>query len=294
VNKKIILPLIAASFVLGGCTTYAQPDTALRGVSYTGGEWESKAFLRCVEPGANEAVDTGGETYYYPITTRTFDFSTRPGADAPPINVSTSNNQELSVGGTITFTLDTSCEPYKDKTGKEWPGGKLQMFHDTIGRSKGAFFGEESTVVPPGWKDAMNIYLGGPAERTMDNVGGAYTWQELYSDKTSTDEFTKQVKAQIPDQIAKLTGGEQFYLITDIQIDKPNVSGELRTQMERAEAGKLSRDNAAAEQGFIATFPGGPSAYQAWKEQQSRANLQEAMARCFNENRCTAIPVGSN
>jgi hypothetical protein len=277
---------------LAGCTTYAQPDTALRGVSYTGGEWESKQFLRCVEPGANESVDNGGATYYYPITTRTFDFSARPGADAGPISVSTSNNQELSQGGTITFTLDTSCAPYTDRTGKVWPGGKLQMFHDTIGRSKGAFFGEESTVVPQGWRDAMNIYLGGPAERTMDNVGGGYTWQELYSDKNKTTAFVDEVKKEIPAQIAALTGGEQFYVITDIQLDKPNVSGALKAQLEASEASALAQQTAAAEQAFIASFPGGSAGYAAWQEQKSRQALRDAQARCYNEARCNAVPVG--
>jgi hypothetical protein len=306
-NRAWIAAALATPALLTGCTTYAQPDTALKGVSYTGGDWDSKAFLKCVEPGSNEAVDNGGDTYYYPITTRTYVFSNLHGADAPPIGVSTSNNQELQVGGTITFTLDTSCDPWDemnpDPDGpgplpapgtvkKHWPGGKLQAFHDTIGRSKGAFFTEESTVVPPGWVDAMNIYLGGPANRTMDQVGGGYTWQDLYSDKAKTGLFIDAVKNQIPAQIAALTGGAEFYKVTDIQLDKPEVSGELKTQMERAEASALARTNAQADVDFAARFPGGSAAYQAWKDQQSLAQLRDAQARCFNEARCNAVPVG--
>lgn len=285
------LAALPAALLLAGCTTYAQPDTALRGVSYTGGEWESKAFNRCVEPGANETVDTGGATYYYPITVRTWDFSRRPGADSGPIMVSTKNNQELAVGGTITMRLVADCAPYTDKQGVLWPGGKLQKFHDEIGRSKGAFFGEESTQIPQGWRDTLSLYLGGPAERTMDTIGGNYDWQQLYSDPAVVKAFTDQAKQQIPGAISSITGGENYFEIIDIQIDKPDVSGELKAQMERAEADALARDNASAEQQFIAQFPGGAQAYQAWKDQRSRAQLQDAMARCFNEARCNAVPV---
>jgi hypothetical protein len=283
----------AASFVavaLAGCSTYAQPDTALKGVSYTGGEWDSKEFLRCVEPGANEAVDNGGETYYYPITSRTWDFSTRQGADAPPILVSTSNNQELIVSGTITFTLITDCAPYTDKDGKSWPGGKLQKFHDTIGRAKGAFFGEESTVVPQGWKDTLAVYLGGPAERVMDATGGGVTWQKLYSDTPTVTAFTQAVKDGIPGAISSLTGGEEYFKITDIQIDKPTVGPALKTELENAERAALAQGTASAEKAFAESFPGGLAGYQAYKTQIAKENLDNAQAECLRSGKCTSVP----
>lgn len=284
---------LAASLVvvaLAGCSTYAQPDTALKGVSYVGGEWEAKSFLRCIEPGANEAVDNGGATYYYPITSRTWDFSTRPGADSPPIKVSTSNNQELDVSGTITFTLVTNCEPFKDAQGVDWPGGKLQKFHDTIGRSSNAFFGEESTVIPEGWRRMLGLYLGGPAERVMDATGGTVTWQRLYSDGPTTAAFTKAVKDGIPGGISSLTGGEEYFKITDIQIDKPTVSAALKTELENAERAALAQGTANAEKAFAESFPGGLAGYQAYKTQIAQENLANAQAECLRSGKCTSVP----
>lgn len=291
-RTMVAAALVAGGTLLTGCSTYATPDTNLKGVSYTGGEWDSKSFLRCIEPGANEAVDNGGATFYYPTNIRQFDFSTRPGADAPPINVSTSNNQELSVGGTISLRIVTDCTPFTDANGKNWPGGKLQKFNDEIGRGRGAFFGEESTVIPQGWRDMLGTFMGGPTERVMDNVGGGYTWQQLYSDKTLTDQFTAKVKEQIPAAISSLTGGEIYFEIIDIQVDKPNVSGALKAQMEASEAQILAQQTATSEQAFIAGFPGGATGYAAWQEQKSVQALRDAQARCYNEARCNAVPVG--
>lgn len=285
--------LAAAALVVAttaGCSTYAQPDTALRGVSYTGGEWESKQFLRCVEPGANEAVDNGGSTYFYPITSRTWDFSNRLGADSPPIQVSTSNNQELAVSGTITFTLVTDCTEYTDEDGKLWPGGKLQKFHDTIGRSKGSFFGEESTVIPQGWRDMLAIYLGGPAERVMDTTGGGVTWQALYSDAATVSNFTKSVKDSVPAAIKSLTGGEVYFDITDIQIDKPTVGPALKTELENAERAALAQGTANAEKAFAVSFPGGLAGYQSYKTQIANENLANAQAECLRSGKCTSVP----
>lgn len=306
--RKILLLAVAlvAMAGLSSCSTYVAPDTVLKGVAYTGGDYDAKVFDRCVEPGANEKIDWGGKAQFYPVNTRTFDFSTRPGADAPPISVSTSNNQELSQGGTITFLLDTDCTPW-DEMGadpdgpgpllptlkKHWPGGKLQAFNETIGVGKGAAFGEDSTAVPQGWKDAMNIYLGGPTERTMDNKGGTYPWQKLYSDQTSFDLYAKDVKDGIPGAIAALTGGTEFYKIIAIQLDKPNVSGALKAQMESAEASTLAQDTAAKEKAFADQF-GGWDVYQAYLNQKSQQNLRDAQARCYNEGRCTGVPVGVN
>jgi hypothetical protein len=306
--KKILLALMALGVVFGlsGCATYAQPDPVLRGVAYTGGAYDQKTFEKCVEPGANETIDWGGKTYYYPVNTRTFVFSNLAGADAPPISVSTNNNQELIQGGAITFTLDTSCTPW-DELGpdpdgpgpqpapvkKHWPGGKIQAFNETFGIAKGAYFGDDSATVPQGWKDSMNIFLGGPANRTMDGVGGGYSWQQLYSDKTATDKFIEAVKGQLPGQIKDLTGGNDFYLITSIQLDKPEVSGALKSQLEQAEASTLGQSTADKEKAFADKF-GGWDVYQSYLNQKSQQNLRDAQARCYNEGRCNAVPVGVN
>jgi hypothetical protein len=282
---RAVLGTLVLGIALAACST-ATPDTASVGIDYTGGAWDSQQFNKCIDPGHRDFTDLGGTTYYYPVGTRTWDFSTRPGADSPPIAVSTSNNQELIVSGTITFNLVTDCAKYTDGNGREWPGGKLQKFHDTIGRAKGAFWtSDDSTQVPQGWKDTLGLFLGGPANRAMDQVGGGVTWQNLYSDKATVDSFTKQVAAAIPGLLKQQTGGEEFFTITAIQLDKPDVPGVLKDQLQAKEAAILAQQTADQQLTFAKNFPGGLPGYQAYLEQQART-------KCYNDGKCIYVPNG--
>lgn len=280
-----------AAVSLGACA-YATPDTASIGLSYTGGSFESKAFDKCVSPGRRETSDWGGDVYYYPVGNRTWDFSTRPGADSPPFLVSTKNNQELIVSGTIVFRLVTDCSEYKDAQGKVWPGGKIQKFHDTIGRSKGAFFGEDSTQVPAGWVASLGLYLGGPSERAMDATGGNYTWQDLYSKPEVVAAFVDAVVRDIPSRVKDATGGEVYFEIVSVQLDKPTVPDALKKELEATEASILAQSRANQDKAFAESFPGGLSGYAAYKQQQAQADLAAAQARCLDAGKCTSVPFG--
>lgn len=72
-----------------------------------------------------------------------------PGADEGAILVNTKNNVQMLVEGSITFTLNESCTPYKDKQGVFYPGGILQKFHDTIGKSHQMYASDGGDE--PGW-----------------------------------------------------------------------------------------------------------------------------------------------
>lgn len=281
-----VLAALAAAVALSACSTYATPDTSSIGLAYTGGSWDSKAFQKCVAPGGNEAIDNGGDTAYYPVGTRTWAFGDGSGNDSGPILVSTSNNQELVVSGLITFTLDTSCTPWKDGAGKDWPGGKIQKFHETIGRSKGAFFEADSTAVPQGWKDTLGLFLGGPANRVMDTAGGAVTWQNLYSDTASVNTFTKTVSDSLPAKIKDATGGDEFFKIVAVQVNKPTVPDSLRSLLEAQQAAILEQDTAGQKRAFQESWPGGIAGYQAFQR-------QEAETRCLNEGRCPVVVPGA-
>lgn len=278
----------ALSLLLTGCSTYATPDTSSIGLAYTGGSWDAKYFQKCVPPGGNVAIDNGGDTAYYPVGTRTWAFGSGPSYDSGPIAVSTSNNQELVVSGLITFTLDTDCTEWADaaKPPKTWPGGKIQKFHETIGRSKGAFFGEDSTIVPQGWRDTLTLFLGGPANRVMDTAGGTVTWQNLYSDAATVNTFTEAVARDLPAKIKDATGGDEFFKIVSVQVDKPTVPETLRMQLEAQQAAILEQDTAGQKRAFQESWPGGIAGYQAFQR-------QEAETRCLNEGRCPVVVPGA-
>jgi len=288
-NLRAVAALAVTAMIgLTACSTYATPDTSSVGLAYTGGSWDSKAFQKCVPAGGNEAIDNGGDTAYYPVGTRTWAFGNGPGYDSGPIAVSTSNNQELLVSGLITFTLDTDCTKWVDGATppKEWAGGKIQKFHETIGRSKGAFFGEDSTVVPQGWKDVLALFLGGPANRVMDTAGGAVTWQQLYSDAGTVTTFTKTVTDDLPAKIKDATGGDEFFKIISVQIDKPTVPDALRGELEAQQRAILEQSTADQKRAFQDNWPGGQAGYQAFQR-------QEAETKCLNEGRCPVVVPGT-
>lgn len=293
-RRRIALAAVAAVATVGltGCSTYARPDTSSIGLMYSGGDYDVKEFQGCVQPGQNKAEDWSGKTSYYPTGVITVDFAARPDAEMPPIGVSTKNNQEIIQSGTISVRLQgLDCSPYTDKNGKVWPGGKLQKFHEEVGQRNGAEFTADSTQRPAGWIPVLITFVGAPTERSLDQAGGVYDWQKIYGDAQTQTDFGAEAKRLLPEKLAAAAGGEQYFDVLDVQLDKPTVSGALKDQMERAEADALARQNAAADQTFIATFPGGSAAYEAWKAQQSEARLKDSMARCFDENRCNAVPV---
>lgn len=281
-----------AVLALAGCSTYATPDTSSIGLAYTGGSYDDKYFEKCVPAGGNTAIDNGGDTAYYPQGTRTWAFGVA-GGDGPAIGVST-KNMELATSGLITFTLDTSCTAWNDGKdgvgGKDWPGGKIQKFHETIGRSKAAAFPSgDSTQVPQGWKDVLAVYLGGPADRVMDTTAGDYTWQELYTQPAKVTAFTDKVAKDLPDKIKDATGGDSFFNIISVQINKPALPGPLLDEMNRKQQELQAQETEEQKRAFIASWPGGPAGYQAFQAQQET----DARILCLSQGRCPVVVPNS-
>ena len=274
--RKIIIGALAAATVgLTGCSV-ADPDTSQLVLHYTGGPFSSQAFANCTAPGTRSVDGPGDFHFYYPAGQRTFTFRSAPeneaapapGADAPAIRVSTRNQTELVVQGTITFTLNPSCEPYTDSTGRQWPGGKLQKFHDTIGRQHVAYADTGGVPQPAGWSSVLALYVGGPAERAMDNAGLAFEWQQLYSDAASKDAWTADVESRLPQLIAD-QAGDDLFLINNIQLDKPGVPAGLRAELENNQAAQLRNQTAQVDQQAASRFPGGLAAYQDYQRHQA-------------------------
>jgi hypothetical protein len=285
-NRTIAaLGALAATATLAACS-YATPDTSSKGLSYTGGEWESKVFNKCVDPGGNEREDWGGYTAFYPVGVITWDFSMRPGAESGPLLVSTSNNQEMIQSGTVSLRLLADCSEWTDETGKVWPGGILQKWHEDIGQRNGAAFTEDSSVIPAGWIAALGKFVGAPAERAMDQTGGKYTWQDLYSNVAIQGKFAEEVKALLPDKIKAATGGTMYFEIISVELDKPTVPDALRNELVATEASILAQGRATQDSAFAESFPGGLPGYQAFLRQQ-------AETKCLNDGRCTLVPAGA-
>lgn len=284
VKSALLAGLTAVT--LAGCSV-AAPSSDQVVLHYSGGAFSSQNFIECLAPGELAYDGPGDYHFYYPAGQRTFTFSDAEGADAPPIRVSTRNQTELIVRGTVTFTLNPDCTPYTDATGKQWPGGKLQKFHDTIGRQVTAYAEDGGVAQPGGWATALKLYVGGPAERAMDQAGLGYDWQKLYSDVATKNEWTDQVEKMLPELI-RAQAGDDLFLINNIQLDKPDVPDTLRAELENNQAATLRQQTAQTDQRAATEFPGGLAAYQEYQRQQ-------AITKAITEGKVNPliIPQGS-
>lgn len=196
-----LLALAVAALMLTGCTvpSTASDETA---VHKGGGPFEDKGSKGCVLPDTREVNSAFDEYFYYPLNQRVFDFTGKEGSDAEPIVVVSSDNQTLTVPGSINFDLNTDCEV-------------LTAFHDNIGRRYNAFMeeGEDGGgyVTGDGWKRMMILYIGRAADATLDRLAKQYTWRELYSDPSIKDDMNAEVNETIAALVSQQTDGDEIF-----------------------------------------------------------------------------------
>lgn len=264
---------------------------------YSGGAFDRQLFKNCEPPSAYSHGDSGDHLYYYPAGRREFKFSNDPNSDAPPITVTTADKQELTVTGTVIFELNTSCTPFTDAGGRQWPGGIIQKFHEQIGAKpeRIAYAEDSSEPQPPGWLAGLGIYLKDPLERTLDAQSLKYNWPDLYSDAAKKTEWEQAALGGLPDLI-KQQAGEDYFHVISVLLQKPVISQRLQDQLQaeqeatlRANTEKVEADRriaaANAERATIEGWPGGQAGYEDYQRTQ-------AEIKCLNENRC-ALPPGT-
>lgn len=282
-NGKKIAALAAGALALTACAE-ADPDTSQKTLHYTGGAWSSQAFDHCINPGVHEFNGAGDFHFYYPNGTRTYTFSDAPGADAPPIMVSTSSGIELKLRGTVTFHLNTSCEKFTDFNGIEWKGGRLQRFHDEIGRHKGAYASGGGEKQPDGWNHVLREYIGSPAETVMDDAGLGLTWQQLYGDGEKRRAWEQTVLKALPERMQAKFKADHI-IIDNVELQKPDLPDALKNEQVSEQAAVLRKRTADTDSTSAKDFPNGIPGYMAYQQQLAQLETQKAITKAINEGR---------
>jgi hypothetical protein len=294
-NARRTLGTLAAlvAFATISACSVATPDPSQMALEYTGGPFSSQNFDSCVNPGVRHVDWPNNSIDYYPVGQRTWDFSNKPGAEAPPIKISTKNQTELYVSGSVTFTWDDSCTPFSEyrtdpTNGKrvlvhEWPGGLAQRFHDTIGRHTGAAASDGGEPQPQGWNDDVSLYVGGPLTIAMNNASLNFNWEDLYNNNADKNAWQTQVEAQLQNLIDQKTGARHF-IINQVQLGKPELPDQLRTELENNQAANIRKTTADIDKSAASTFPGGIVGYTAYQ-------LQLAIAKAIGNGQVKVIPV---
>lgn len=271
-KRTIAIVAGIACATLAGCSV-ADPDTSQVVLHYSGGAFSNQSFKECIPPGVRSVNSVNENYYYYPHGTRVYTF--RGGAGQPvagaqegAIWVNTKNNVQMAVEGSITFRLREECAPYTDKQGVHWPGGIFQKFHDTIGKSHAMFATDGGQPMPVGWDEGLNLFLGGPASKALNNAGLGYNWQDLYSNLQLRNEFVANAEKDIVALVSQ-QAGDDFFEILNVQVDQPQPPGNLTDQLNQYQAQQLQNQQAKQAQDLAASFPGGLTGYQDFQQRSA-------------------------
>lgn len=242
--KKIVAIALAGGVALAltGCSTAAQSDEVV--VHKGGGIVEAAVAKGCILPATRELSKPGDAYYSYPSSPRVYDFTGGKNSDGDPFNVVSSDGQTLTVPGTLTFSLNTTCEI-------------LQRFHDKYGSRNGAYFTDGMQNTPDGWVKVLNIYMRPALDSTLDRVAKQYKWTQLYSDPTIKDELNKAVNESVRTLInQQFESNDEYFVGYSALIQQPQApsdlvnlakSQELNARTAANTEAKAKADAAAAE-----------------------------------------------
>jgi len=238
-------------------------------LQYGGGPLDSVKFVRCTGPSTHATRDVNDTEYYAPLGQRDWSFGIGEGEDSAALTSATQDGQQISVTGTVKFTLNTDCTPWKDSTGRTWPGGRLQAFWELIGHKYNALPTDSDADLPSGWDDMLKNYLGAAVDRASDTAALNFGWQALYTSAKATTAWSQQVQSDIPKILSSLTLGTDIIHIDVVLLQKPGIQPQLQAGLASKQAAILRQQAAAVDENAAKNFPGGVPGYQAYQQQQA-------------------------
>jgi hypothetical protein len=251
-------------------------------LQYGSGPFDSRKFVECETD--RDVSDVSDDHYYYPSGQRDFTFGDSEGIDSAPLTSTTQDSQEIKVTGTVKFTLNTDCTEFTDPTGKKWPGGKLQMFHELIAYKYDAAPTDGGEQMKEGWSALLRNYVGAALDRATDNEALKYPWQKLYTDAPSKAQWERDVLSQLPKVLKTLTQGVDLITINSVLLQKPGIQPDLMQGLTDKQAAELRSEAAEVDKQAAANFPGGIPGYQAYQQQQ-------AVNEAIKSGKVQVIPV---
>jgi hypothetical protein len=230
----IALGGVAAALALSGCSVNTPPDMVA--LHFRGGAIESREFAGCVAPSTRE-YSNGGDAYYmYPSSQRYYEFDSSKQTDSASITFVTKDGIEMTVTGVTNFDLNSDCDT-------------LRAFHERIGNRAGAYFTDSSSI-PDGWNNMLDVYVGGPLNTAVDRAGQKYKYNDLYNDGATKAAWENDVLALLPELVNRQTDGDEvFFQNFAITLQKPeppqaikDALVEQQASVKRAEAAKAEAD----------------------------------------------------
>jgi hypothetical protein len=290
VNRNRIAGAILALLgllALAACSSVATSASEVA-LQYEGGPIDSPAYYDCFNGGTKEYNDAEDVHYYYPTGQRDFSFGDDEGLDSASLTSTTKDTQEIKVTGIVKFTMTLTCDEFTDPSGKKWPGGTTQFFHELFGSKDEAFNTEGGKGYGEGWSLMLRQSIGFAVDREVDDNALAFTLTELNTDRTKKDTWEENVIAELPATLKAMTGGVEIFKINDVLLQRPGVRPEIADANAAREAARLRAEAVTIDQEAASRFPGGIAAYQAYQQQQA---INEAIKS--GKVKVIPIPQGS-
>lgn len=274
----------ATLLVLLAACSHVNTNSSEVALQYGGGPFDSVKFVQCTNPGVHQARDPNDTEYYAPYGQRDWSFGIGAGEDSPALTSATKDGQSIQVTGTVKFTLNTSCAPWTDPTGKRWTGGRLEAWWELIGKKYNALPTDPDAELPAGWDAMLKNYLGAAVDRASDTEALNFGWQDLYSSAQATNEWSQQVQGDIPNILNALTLGTDIIHIDTVLLQKPGISPQLQAGLTAKQAATLRAQAAAVDEQAAKNFPGGVQGYQQYQQQQ-------AINQAIQDGKVKVLPI---
>lgn len=258
----------AGTFALAACSSVAAGASEVA-LQYEGGPIDSPAYYACFTGGTKEYNDMEDVHYYYPIGQRDFSFGTEKGLDSAALTSTTSNAQEIKVTGTVKFTMNLSCAPFKDPSGKTWPGGTTQYFHELFGSKDQAYNTEGGQGYGDGWSKMLRQYVGFAVDRAVDDQALAFTLDQLNVGRVEKNTWEDGVQKALPNILKSMTGGVELFRINDVLLQRPGLNPTIANALAEKQAAQVRAEAVEIDKTAAANFPGGITAYIAYQQQQA-------------------------
>lgn len=295
IGTRVTAAVVVAvgALTLTACSTVATSASEVA-LEYGGGAFDSPSFVKCFNAGYKSTTEGASDTYrYYPIGQRDFSFGGDKGLDSAALSSMTKDSQQVEVPGTIKFTMNLSCKSFKDPTGREWPGGTAQYFHEIIGSKdfggKFVYNEEGSQGTPGGWSAFLREYMGFAVNDVLDDQTLTFTQAELNADADAKTRWQANVKKALPRTLRQITNGVEIFRVTEVLLQRPGISPKIADALDEQRAAQIVADSSKIDSQAAATWPGGIQAYLEYKRQQA---LNEAIKD--GKVKVVPMPYGSS
>ena len=228
-------------------------DPSMATLRYEGGDTGGSKFKECVEPGSK--MVTNDKFYSYPTTQREDVWDSEnykkgsDSADHESLELVDKDGVTVYAKVKVSFFLNTDCEPVT-VDGKKYEGGALQVFHERIGKTRGAYFDPKKSgndAYSAGWLWAMDNYISNPVTDNLNVQAKRYSADQMRLDETVKTNMQSALTEALPALINEgMESDLEFYKIASVKIYSITPEAEYLALYKERQAAQVKAETAEA------------------------------------------------